>query len=139
MTQTVKYAYKIAAGYNNAGSLVNIETIVPTGDSAFWPPEGYGGYRPGESVVRADGTEYVAGFASTVWHFKRLTRAQYSYLQSTYCGGGWSGKVTIATRIGATSYANYNAILWLPKPADANRTFIRWIDIDLRFTRMVAL
>jgi hypothetical protein len=139
-TRAPAYSYKIVAGANNAGNLVNIETITATGDSApFYPPEAYSSYDPGQANIRGDGTVYLAGFGRARWHFKKLTRAQWSYLQSTYCSGGYSGAVTIATRTGSTSYANFSAILILPKPSDMQRNFVVWTDVDILFTRLVAL
>lgn len=131
-----RYAYKIAAGANNAAGLVNIESLVPSGGTAFYPPEGYGGYNPGQFRIRADGTVYIAGFASTVWRFKKLTRKQYDYLRSTYCGSSYSGNVTIATRTGADSYSNLTGVLILPIPADMERHFTVWQNVDLRFVRL---
>lgn len=136
---TALYDYQLAVGNNNAAGLVNIQTITPAGDRAFWPPDAFSSYDPGTFRIRGDGTVTLAGFASTTWVFGVLTRAQLTYLSDTYCSGGWSGLVTVRTRIGRTTYANYNAVLTLTKPRDSQRRFTKFLDYRVEFTRMVAL
>lgn len=134
------YSYSIKAGWNQAlVDLVNIEDIVPSGDVAFYPPEGFSSYQAGQLKVRGDGTEYIAGYGMTVWQFGVLTRKQWEYLSTTYCAGGWSGKVTIYTRTGKTAYARYNAVMHLPQPAELRRRFLYFEDVPIRFTRLEAL
>lgn len=139
MTIRPRYDYQIAAGNNNAAGLVNIETIVPSGDVAFYPPEGYASYDPGIFRVRGNGLTTTAGFAATAWVWTRLTRAQFEYLQDTYCASGWSGLVTIRTRIGRRTYANYNAVLTLTKPKDSQMRRPIWYEYRVDFSRMGVL
>jgi hypothetical protein len=133
------FEYKIAAGYNNTAGLVNIESITPGGSVPFVPPVGMDGYSAGTRRVRGDGTDYIAGYASTAWQFSLLYWAQLDYLADTYCAGGWSGKVTIRTRTGRAVYANYNAVIKLPMPSESQRLFIVWRDVVVRFVRLVAI
>lgn len=133
--------YQIAAGYNNAAGLVKISSITPSSDVPFVDPKGFSGYTPGALKIRGDGTTFYAGYGSTVWSMGYLTQLQYTYLQTTYCGGAGSfaGKVTIKTRIGTATYANYNAILNIPLPSELEFQAGYWLNVPLRFTRMVAL
>ncbi len=150
MTPTPRYQYKIAAGYNvGSGSLVNIETIKPTGDTYFYPPQSYGFYNPGGDIIRGDGSLYVQGYPSTQWVWAgnpsgRLTPGQEYYLQTTYCNGGRSGQVTILTTTdvvssGVPTYARFNAIIRLSKLPDSGKNFKNFGQFVAYFTRMVAL
>jgi len=134
-----RYSYKLAAAYNNAAGLANIESIVPTSDRAFFSPVVFNNYKPGVRKGRTDGLLYMAGWASSFWILPVVTRPQFAYLQTTYCAGGFSGKVTVATRINLVAYANYNAILTLPDPEQLQRHFKYYEDVRLDFTRMIPL
>lgn len=137
------YAYKIAAGYNNAAGFVNIEAITPTGDRNFAPPQAYAGFSPGVLRVRADGLRYVAGFQTIIWQFSVLTAAQWRYLMDTYSTGGnsYSGKVTISSRGVDDAYASYNAIINIPPlpELESGRKWKNYRDVVIRFTRAVAI
>src|SRR5690242_3219496 len=99
-------SYKIAAGYNVAlNSLVNIETIKPTNDQYFYAPKAIPYGSPGVKRVKLDGVGYRAGYPSVDWQFGVLTRAQYEYLKTTYCAGGYSGQVTVYTTVSGNTYA----------------------------------
>jgi hypothetical protein len=119
--------------------LVNLEDITPVGSVSFVPPVGMDGYSRGVRRERGDGLDYYAGYPSTIWRFELLYWKQADYLADTYCAGGTSGKVTVRTRIGRESYANYNAILKLPMPTEMERFFLVWTDVSVRLVRMVAL
>jgi|SRR6056297_320076 len=132
--------YKIAVGNNNAAGLTALESITPAGDNNFAPLRIYWNYNPGDRRIRADGTLYHAGFPSQLWRARVLTKLQWLYLKDTYCNSGYSGAVTIRTRFGdPDTYANYNAILTLPKEIDTTQTSRVYVDVDLVFTRLVAL
>lgn len=131
--------YRLAATHNVAlVSLVNIESITPTGDRAFKAPKAYGLQNPGMPEKRGDGTIYLRGYASVAWRFDALTWKQYEYLKSTYCAGGLSGKVTIYTRTNITTptYTRYNAILELPKLADTDSEYFGSKQIDVLMSRL---
>lgn len=103
--------HKIAAGWNNAGSLTKVGLIVATSNIAFPEPSGaQGGYNAGTIKQRMDLQLVVTGFNREQWMFNMLTYPQYRYLQTTYFAGGFSGKLTIRTRWQENSYANYNCV-----------------------------
>lgn len=136
------YDYRIAAGHNVAlASLVNIESLAPAGDVAFYPPRSFGTYTAGAVRVRTDGRVYLAGYPSVVWRFGLLTRAQFRYLQTTYCGGGYSGAVTIYTRLdNAAQYKRCNAIMVLPQLAELNNdALVKFRDVEIKMTRLEVL
>lgn len=133
------YDYRLAANHNVAlNSLTNIETIVVSG-RAFTAPKALGSFDPGVFRIRTDGTLYLAGKPFQRWFFEVITFAQYTYLQSTYCAGGYSGKVTVYTRPGTTTYARYNAIMRLPKPSEHEDAFFAFKKHGMLLTKMVAL
>ena len=136
------FDYKIAAGNNNAAGLVNIGTITPSSGILFPEPVARPNYTPGVHKIRLDGLDYQAGYASHVWMMPFLDWRHYDHLRTTYCAGGYSGKVTIRTRYMLVSYANYNAILHLPPPDQILDKNVGWgynNYIPLTFTRLVAL
>jgi hypothetical protein len=133
------YQYAIASGYSVAlNSLTNIETISVSG-RRFTAPKALGSFDPGIFRVRPDGTLYLAGYPSQRWLFEVITFAQYNYLRSTYCAGGYAGKVTVYTRPGTEAYARYNAVLRLPKPVDHEDAFFAFKQHGALLTKMVAL
>lgn len=130
---------QMAAGYDNAAGLVAIATITPASDRrAFYEPQETG-YSEGVVKVRADGTLFYAGFASVTWLWRVVTWRQVQYLRDTYCAGGYAGKVTVRLRLDTTTYANYNAVLVIPQPAESARNFENYTDFAVRFTRLDAL
>jgi len=138
---TIWQDYRIAAGHNIALiALTNIETITPPGDTRFVVVNSFGSYDPGAVRVRADGTVYLAGYATVVWRLAALTFKQYEYLSTTYCAGGVSGKVTIYTRLNSIAlYKRCNAILILPKMPELDKRVSAFANTALTFTRVVEL
>lgn len=134
------YLYKIAAGWNNAAGLVNVESLIVDTDT-FAPPVAYMAYNPGTVRVRADGQVYYSGFPSVVWRFTGLKRAMYYYLMTNYTTGGntLSGKVTISTRNITGTHANYNAVMVLPAPPEVDRSFTAIRNLDVRFIQLVSI
>lgn len=135
------FDYQIAAGNNNAAGLTNIESITPSGNIAFPPPAARGYKNPGTRRVRGNGVSTYTGYVSQIWRMVSLTYEQYAYLKTTYCGGGYSGPVTVRTRFGTAAYANYNAVLNIPTEADLAQVDYGWgyQPAVLTYTRMVAL
>lgn len=136
--------YRIAANHNVAlNSLVNIETIVPTNDRAFFAPQAYGFGTPGQLAFRLyESLGFRRGFPSTGWLFQVATRLQYAYLSTTYCGGGLSGLVTIYTTLGGSgvTYARYNATLHLPAPIETpGGEFYAYRNLRVLFNHLVAI
>lgn len=139
MTFTPQYSYKIAVGYNQpSGSLVNIETIRPSGDIRnFYAPEAYSAYNPGTPRYRLDGQNYNTGFPSTQWKFRNMTRLQYQYMRSQYCiGGGYSGTVTIQSTDQNGTQTRYNAIIQVPRTNELQRNFTAYTDVVISFIRL---
>lgn len=105
------YEFSIAVGHDAADDLENIEAIVPTDDVAFKVPDGFATFNAGIIRVRHDGLDISAGFKSAIWLFPGLTRLQWQWL--------WErrGLVTIRTLNDEYAFANYNAVMSVPKLA----------------------
>ena len=132
--------YKIAAAHNNTAGLVSIELITPSNDRAFVYPSAYGSYRKGVRKVRPAAQVYFSGFASVVWTFSLMTKAQFYYLQTTYCANGYSGEVTVKTRTeNPDVYSNYNATIVLPDMPESRKRGRVFIDVPVVFATLVFL
>ena len=131
---------KIAVGHNNAGGLATLEGTIPSGGTPFLPVTAYPNYDPGAFQIRGDGRYTTAGFATIVWALGAVTWRQERYLRDTYCGGGYSGLVTVRT-VAETdgTYANYNATVQLPKRPDGQPVGQAFRDYEIRFIRLVAI
>jgi len=104
--------YALAAGHG--GSPTDVRTLTDANSVKFHAPLGLPFYNPGEPAIRGDQSVYMRGVAIHQWQWGMLF-AQFVYLKTTYCAGGYSGLVTIASRWGsATVYTNYNATMVLP-------------------------
>ncbi len=129
--------YKLAAAWNNAAGLSPIETILAV--EGMYPAP-LGTYDPGERRKTGDGLDYFRGYPSCQWPFVFIYWAKHKSLMSTYCAGSYSGKVTVRTRIDdSANYANFNAIINLPKLPDTRPESLRFEDYIITFTRMVAI
>lgn len=123
------------------GSLTNIEDIKPNGDTNFYAPIAL--YNPGNFVVRGDGSLYIAGYPEVQWVFQgnpggKLTRLQARYLQNTYCGGLYSGTVSINTLTdNPGTYTLANAVMRLPKLPDSGKNFSIYSQYVISFTRVI--
>jgi hypothetical protein len=136
--------YQIASGHNNAGSLVDITAIVPSGDVAYFAPKAWHLFTNGAVRVRANGAFLASGFKSTTWKFGAMTNAQYEYLRDNYYEDATNGNaVTIRTRGIDGAYANYNARILLPRRseqrADKGHPNLYMEEVDVRFIRLEAL
>jgi hypothetical protein len=131
--------YKIAAGYDNAGGLVNIGTIIPASNILFPEPIARPNYTPGQRNVRGDGRLYMNGSASQIWLMTRITFAQWDYAKETWCEGGYSGFVTIRTRYVVKTYSNYNAVLTLLSESELDGDGIGYKNVPFTFTRLRAI
>lgn len=132
------YQYKIAANYNvSANSLVNVETIKPTNDVYFFAPAAQFHSSPGARVGRLNGVGFRRGFTFVDW-LMTLTVAQYEYLKSTYCNGGFEGLVTINTRLGTSAYSRCNAVISVPE-TEGNGEYYAFPSIKIHFSRIVVL
>jgi hypothetical protein len=107
--------YQIAPNHNNVLGLTLITNLVDANSVPFIAPRGFVSSTRGERRVASNGTSKHAGFISQTWLFGYLTVAQYEYLKNTYEEGAiGKGLVTIRTSLNGITYANYNAILYLP-------------------------
>src|SRR5574342_478422 len=127
------YQFAIASGWNAAlGSLANVETTFPKAGI-----EGYGSYDPGAIRIRADGTQYLAGYAALHWRFSAMTRPELRTAMTTYCNTSYSGKVTSYTLTdNSGTYSRLNAILTLPKLPELDKANSYMTGIIWRFTRL---
>lgn len=122
------YKFALAAGWDQpTGSLVNIETIQPSGSVLFYPPDVYPGYDNGNENVRGDQMVAYNGFPSVPWRFMRLLKPQWYYLYHNINGDSNTGKVTINTLTNLSSssptYTRLNAIMDLPKLSTTQKNF----------------
>lgn len=139
---TIFTEFSLAAGWNNAGSLVRIESITPSGDRSFVAPDGWSQFDLGVEKLRFDRLSTIVGFPATAWVWGGLTRKQYAYLVSTYSLGGVSyrGKVTVRTiKADGQTYANYNAIIDIPKLSTETRRGGAYENVKVNFLGLVAI
>lgn len=137
------FDYRIAVNWNVAlNSLVNIETITATGDTRrFFAPQGFGNRNAGLFRIRGDMSIYIAGSASDIWLFRPMTWFQYQYWRATYCGGGYSGLVTIYTPTalnanGEFTYTRYNAVTHLPKENEIDGLFFAPRNVPVKMLQL---
>lgn len=118
--------YALAVGSNNTAGLVTLSTLAPP-----IIVRGRGRYRVGEQVTLLDGR--VAGFGrpSIAWLVGVLLPSQYAYLSTTFCAGGWWGRVTARTRLNGNAYVVGNATLVLPFTADLDQRVGRYENVTL--------
>lgn len=141
--------YQLAAGNNNAAGLTAIETILAgygTIQNSFpaVPPAAWGRYsKSNVASVRPNGRLFFRGFPSADWPLGFILWAQIEGLRTNYCGGGYSGLVTLRTRTDThDTYSNFNGVLTLKQLADYPANQVRSTGIQdyvLTFSRMVAL
>lgn len=135
--------YQIAAGWNNASGLTGLEGVFVANDFLpFKTFKSWGTFNPGEAFVCSDGSVLFDGYPSCQWVFGVMTRQQLQYLQDTYCGGSYSGHVTIRTSTdnvntttNAPNYENYNAVMRLSPPSERKL----YKNYTIQFTRLVAI
>lgn len=132
---------QLAAGNNNAAGLVAIQTITPTGAGQVFPPIlNYGEYDRGERLTLADGSDFWRGYPAARWIFQVLPWLHARYLQETYCSNNYSGLVTVRLRTDdPDTYANFNAVMKLPKLIDLGRRRKVFIDYIVTFTKLEAI
>ncbi len=130
--------YLIGVGYDvDQDDLVNITSLPPMSADPFASPKALPLYDPGITKQRLTGELTSEGFASVTWKFTRLSYEQYEYLQTTYCNGGLSGKVTIYTQLGGASYYRMNALIHLKKPKEYQSEY-RYQEAEVEFIKLAA-
>lgn len=103
---------QIASGHNQAGALQRFEDIADANGVYFVMPRAID-YVRGARRFRTDGTSARVGYDSIRWRWSVMTKAQYNTMVTTY-----EGLVTVRLALTTTTYANYNASLWMIDPAE---------------------
>lgn len=139
MFNFIRFEYAIGVGHNNVPGLVNVQSIAATGEPQYQfydAPLAVPGYSPGIRRVRLDGLDYFVGNETVRWLFGMWSWYQYDFWSETYCDGGYSGLVTIRTRIGRRAYANFNATCHLPTPVEMRAVESQeyWEDVNVDMT-----
>lgn len=125
---------QIAVGNNNTAGLVAWESLLPTNDINFLPVRSFGTYDAGEQKTRTNGTPYFAGVETISFLAVVMTRAQFFYLKSTYCAGGYSGAVTIHARLDdPDTYEDLNATMVLTKESELEYRHTSYLSVNVRF------
>jgi len=136
--------YQLASENDNAGGLTAV-TSITDGTNVFAEPQGLFDITRGESVIQSNGVAGFRGYPSLTW-ISNMTVKQYWYLVDNY-----EGLVTIKTAYGGLTWANYNAVLTLPDPAQMTRTVFLasshaaafvgpgFLNVRWAFTRLEAL
>lgn len=124
---------QIAVGNNNTAGLVAWESLTADGVT-FLPVRSFGTYDIGERKTRLNGRPYFAGGAKVQFLASAITLAQYKYLKTTYCAGGYSGLVTIKVRTDdPATYANYNAVIIMSKESELEYRFNAYENVVIDF------
>ena len=136
--------YQIAVGNDNPGGLAKLEGLVVSGASLPFPPvTNFQFVDPGVFRIRANGIIFVSGFVSLTWRLDGgIDAVMEKYLRDTYCGSGYSGLVTIKTDLETNgTYANYNAVMYLPKRPETNvvNGSLIFAPYNIRFVRIKAI
>ena len=119
-------SYALAVGHNNASALVAL--------NAQTPPivvRGRGRYAVGEQVTVLSGDVVGLGRPSVVWLVGALLPDQYNWLRTTFCAGGWSGRVTARTRLDSNTFVIGNAMLVVPYSATLSQRLGRFENVEL--------
>jgi hypothetical protein len=116
--------YQWASGFGNTEAFVNVEDDVTKYRNKPLIVSGRARFDDGILRTRADLLRYLTGLKSFTWTVPVMSIAQYEYIQTNYTVGGnsFSGRMTIKTRISDDTYADFNAILYLPKQPELTRT-----------------
>lgn len=138
-----RYNYQLAAAWNNAAGLANIESISVSGGEDLslilgrLPAATYYLAHTLEPYdlpyeITAGGTLTQRGYAKVILNFPIMGAKSYDYLFTTYAQGNSTtrGKVTVKLRSNDfNSYVNYNAIMRLAKaPQPIYRSSKYWYE-----------
>lgn len=140
MSGVILSGYKWASGFNNAAGLVAVELDVPTFQNNPFYVHALGGWDEGILRTRGDMTVGSYGFQRPVWVADLMSDTQYNYIQAKSPGGnGFSVKMTIRTLNQASAFANYSAVLHIPKKSELERRWDAYRRVSLLFTIEAAL
>jgi len=119
MTMIFDPELKIAASFNNAAGLVSIASITASGDTRpFVAPMAWFNFSPGQFKIRLNQNRYISGKQNGAFTFTFMTKNQWLHFSDTWCGGGYTGEITIQTRLRSpNTVVIANAIVYLPDPA----------------------
>lgn len=133
--------YKWAAGFSNTSGLKAIERDVPTFMGKPFYVHGQGSWDEGITHMRADKLISTTGFQRFTLIADVMSDVQYNYIQATYSPGGTglSAKMTVRTLNRSGSFANYSAVLHLPKKSDLQRVWNAFRAVPLLFIVEAAL
>jgi hypothetical protein len=131
---------KIVAGYNNADNLVAWESIIPTGDQAFFSPVVFATFDPGQEHTNTDGTPYFGGYAKAEPGWTALTQAQAYYIFHTICGDKYWAYATVQFReFDPDTWHIYNSLIRLKKLPEQKKVNRAFSQFGLFYTRLELL
>lgn len=133
MAISPQYQFKVASGLNNAGSLVNVETLTD-GERYFYAPSLMNDYRLRQPA--ANGIMFARGYQTFTWQ-SDIWRGQYSYLYGTLLNGSLQNNVTFQTlRVQDSGvYSIWQGVLTLPDMSQFNRNYKMYQGVQWAFTR----
>lgn len=138
-----RLGHKIATNWNNAAGLAYIEDAIVWYQDKPLIIQSRGRWDEGIERERADKLSTITGFQTFDWFAPVMGANQYDNLQDTYTTGGTGlrGKVTARTRSmnDDDTFANYSAVLVIPKRKDLERKFDAYLNVKLRFIVEAAL
>lgn len=129
--------HMIGAGWNlTEMDLDFIGELLPSGDIKMAEPTGANhGYKAGQYIPGLDLMTTRTGINKQIFIIS-MTFPQYHMIQTDYCGGGTTGKVTVKTRWEGNSWALYNCVLEIQseglQPMWAGYKDVIWTYKDLR-------
>lgn len=127
-------SYKIADGHDNAAGLVALAALDPPLFAAYADGIVTEWHESETRVWSGDRRLVPVGRAWVAWRFFRLTRDELAYLRDSF-----GAAVTIRTLDkGADAFANFNATLVLPDPADGWHAD-GWDNVRVEFRDLEAL
>jgi len=106
----------IGVGWNVAQMSLTLLTSISVGGQKIFGPKVIPQYNPGLIKFKGTGLVKTIGYKSVKWMFGVLYYDQWAYFSSTYCDNGLSGKVTVYTNLGTSTYVRLNGIMVLPSP-----------------------
>lgn len=140
MSIPILQGYQWASGFNNASGLVSVENDVPAFQNNPFYVHALGAWDEGIVHTRGDMTVGVYGFQRVTWIADIMSDVQYNFIQAKTPGGnGLSVKMTIRTLSQASAFANYSAILQIPKKNDLERIWGAYRNVALLFIIEAAL
>lgn len=140
MSAAILQGYQWASGFNNVAGLTSVENDVPSFQDNPFYVHSLGSWDEGIIRGRGDMTEGAFGFQHTTWIADMMSDVQYNYIQAKSPGGnGFSVKMTIRTLDQASTFANYSAVLHIPKKSNLDRIWNAYRNVPLLFTIEAAL